>query len=669
MALPIPVNSTILYLDNWKNGSLFPQIQNNFSYTAVYPNNTQDQGLSLAILANNIGLLTFNASGFNTSTSFILYDNASLASTFALAERLFDPNASRFPLTCVYPMSGQYDTLSRALFYVLMIFSLVFRRHIWISVAALGTAMTYAAVSAIHLFTLVGYFRFSETEPSPNTNSATEFADVDFVGILPNLTASAIMLTPILLWSTTVRKNEAQSIVVWWGVLIFAALACLLFKFNGFYLDELESFAICASDCIPETNLESLTFPFAVYQRCGCIDFCGTLSPIAPMRKGANMVPWFDAVRSENIVSRPGFQRIWIVNIVALVFIAIYGVMGLIVSRFNPDEVRNGIFRFFNSDLRLWLKVLFEGDREARALNYFKVQEKDTRRTIWKMCKYCFAKLIATLFSLTAGATAIICPAVFVSTVVANEILLQAYPVSEFSDAVGAWGTWVGAMLVLIAAVINKYSGSWVKTLKIIVYSVWRLVKYSKEDRTRLYPKREGWSVSKRLQLFGLVLSSPLVHSWWSLARGFWTLKTTIHFFLVWWKDTETISQQRGKEISEAWEAELVKVPGGKPTCRCYPCKHDEEKRAKAEEEEEKEKAQGQGYNADHGTSSTAVLSGAAYVPLSTTSGSPLPTKAATMAIDETPSRDPSRPPSPSEIPLPTPRSTFARQNTDLSMA
>ena len=142
MALPLDANSSLLYSDNWRNGSLFPQLQdfNNLSnYTTVYNGNAQDQHLNLTILANNIALLTFNASGFNTSPSFS-GDNVSLASTFALAETLFDPNLRRFPVTCVYPISGQYDTLSRALFYVLMIFSLVFRRHIWISVAALGTA-------------------------------------------------------------------------------------------------------------------------------------------------------------------------------------------------------------------------------------------------------------------------------------------------------------------------------------------------------------------------------------------------------------------------------------------------------------------------------------------------------------------------------------------------
>jgi hypothetical protein len=140
MAFSYPFNSTILLFDGWTNGSLFPQINERFASKAVYEGNSEDQVLELTILANNIALLTFNASGFITPNGFTYYDAASLASTFTLAETLFDPDLRRFPVNCVYPLSGQYDTLNRALFYVLMIFSLVFRRQIWISVAALGTA-------------------------------------------------------------------------------------------------------------------------------------------------------------------------------------------------------------------------------------------------------------------------------------------------------------------------------------------------------------------------------------------------------------------------------------------------------------------------------------------------------------------------------------------------
>lgn len=523
--------------------------------------------------------------------------------------------------------------------------------------------MTYAGTSAVHLFALTARFGFKHHVPAFDVSSSQQFADVDIIGILPILSASAIMVTPILLWSTTVRKFDAQAIIVWWGILIFTALAVLLGEVfsSGFNLNELESFAICAKDCIPEDDFFSLQ----VYQKCNCMDFCGTLGPSAPMRNGANMVAILGKKTFDNIILKNGFQDLFAINFMALSFIVIYGAMGIIISRFSPDEVRNGIFRFFNSDLRLWLKVIFEGDREHRALSYFGVQQKDDRRTVWRKVKYIFAKLMATSFSLTVGATVIICPAVFVSSVVANEIVIQSYPVSEHSDAIGAWGQWTGAGLVLIAAVINKWGGSWVQTLKVMIYSLWRHVKYSKDDRTKLYPRREGWSVERRAQLFGLVIVSPPVHAWWSLARGFWTVKTTLHFFAVWWRETETISQQRGDEIQAAWEAEQTKAVGGMPVCHCYVCKHDEEKLEEREMKETKKheakneevKKQQGGYEAAHSTSDVVLL------PIQKASS----TWSHVDGISHAPAKTDLeiRPDSAADVPLPAPRNMFPRQNTD----
>ncbi|KAF8849397.1 hypothetical protein BDZ45DRAFT_236345 [Acephala macrosclerotiorum] len=387
------------------------------------------------------------------------------------------------------------------------------------------------------------------------------------------------------------------------------------------------------------------------------------------MRKGANMAPWFAALKSQKIVNTPGYQTLFDINIVALAFIALYGMMGLIVSRWSPDEVRNGIFRFCNADLRLWVKVLFEGDREAHWLAYFNVTKKKDEilpfreKSLWKKCKYIWAKTIATCFSLTAGATAIICPAVFVSSVVANEILLQSYPVSEHSDAVGAWGTWVGAALVLIAAVINKYAGSWMRTFKVVVTKMYHFVMYSKADRERLFPKKKGEGVGSRFAKFGKVIVSPPVHAAFSVYRGSWTLKTTILFFLKWWKNTEMESQKRGDKIKKEWEKALP----DKPKCQCYICKHDEERL----QEKEKE-TQAQDYDATHASSGYNLLPQNAPAPLSTSSTSSLPLKTMPINVDETTSSNSpvngigsqERPPSPPDVPLPTPRSTFARQNT-----
>jgi hypothetical protein len=56
----------------------------------------------------------------------------------------------------------------------------------------------------------------------------------EYPGIYLILVAGCIMLTPILNWSTTVRKHQAGAIIVYWGLLTFAALIATLTKlFTG----------------------------------------------------------------------------------------------------------------------------------------------------------------------------------------------------------------------------------------------------------------------------------------------------------------------------------------------------------------------------------------------------------------------------------------------------
>lgn len=121
MASFVPANDTAL--GDWTNGTLFPQIE---TYLAVY--HGQNQDMNLTVLPNNLASLTFSVN-----------ENTSLA--FPLVAAVFDPSQYLIEVNCIHPLSGQYDMLSRV-FYVLIVFSLVFRRHEWISVAALGTTMS-----------------------------------------------------------------------------------------------------------------------------------------------------------------------------------------------------------------------------------------------------------------------------------------------------------------------------------------------------------------------------------------------------------------------------------------------------------------------------------------------------------------------------------------------
>lgn len=56
------------------------------------------------------------------------------------------------------------------------------------------------------------------------SRSPRYYGDTDLSGIFPILVAGCIMLTPILNWSTMIRKHHAQPVVLYWGIIMFFAL-------------------------------------------------------------------------------------------------------------------------------------------------------------------------------------------------------------------------------------------------------------------------------------------------------------------------------------------------------------------------------------------------------------------------------------------------------------
>lgn len=565
--MAIPVNESVLFTYGWRNGPLFGQVDQDF---AAYPGNDYDQGVSLFLYEDNEAAITFHAAA-----------DPILDSAFALTESILDPSRAHMFVNCVYPISGQYNTLSRTLFYVLIVFSLIFRRHVWLSVAALGTAMTYAAISAVHFFALIGSFQF--LNPGYwDGESTKEFMDLDIMGIFPILTASGIMLTPILMWSSSVRKHHAQAVIVSWGALIFVAMAiCLGIMFRGLgitgggtmYMNTVPSFAQCLrNDDCTKAQFEGLTRDY--YDRCDCIDFCGTLSPAAPMRSGENMVPYL-VTDADAIFSSDSFLNLFYVNLFALAFIAINGAIGVLESYYSQSEVRNAIFRVCNADLRLWIKVLFEGEREDRLLKRLSREDKSMKETTGKKIRYHIAKAIAAMFYLLAIFLSVICPVVFITSVVTSEIFIQTFPPSEHSDAVGAWGAWVGAILVIFAAVIDRYSKAWLNAILVLLRAAWRVAKYAKNERRSIFAKDKEMSVREQIKDFFKELGSPFVHGWHSTRRAIWTGKMNMRLFAVWWKDTVYQSQMRGDTLQKIWDAEETKEPGGKPHCTCRMCWRD----------------------------------------------------------------------------------------------
>lgn len=104
----------------------------------------------------------------------------------------------------------------------------------------------------------------------------------------------------------------------------------------------------------------------------------------------------------------------FIVNVCFLCFIVVHGILSLVEANFTQAELRNKIF------------LLLAGNKP-----YVERASKSSKT------RYYMAKSIALSFFIGAIVAAIICPAVYVSSVIINEIITWGYPVSEQSDAIG----------------------------------------------------------------------------------------------------------------------------------------------------------------------------------------------------------------------------------------
>ena len=151
-----------------------------------------------------------------------------------------------------------------------------------------------------------------------------------------------------------------------------------------------------------------------VRYRCQCNDTCGAVSIAGiPFRKDTAVQAWLVHDKTTALLQTNSYLVVYTVNFLFLAFIVCQGMLGLIESQWTPAEMRNWIFRITGGI------DTYHG------------------RTFASKCRYFFGKVIAGNFYVWAVLGAIICPAVFVSSVIVDEILAWGYPVNESFDAIG----------------------------------------------------------------------------------------------------------------------------------------------------------------------------------------------------------------------------------------
>jgi hypothetical protein len=453
----IPANETSLSGLGWKNGSL-----DTCSYNEWSPAGNLSQPVNLTILSDEIAAIQFLVQGNGAS-----YQN--FDARFALVRTVLSSNYNSGSIRCAYPISGSYGYLTRVLFYMLLIFALLYRRHTWVAVAALGTAMTYSATTAVHALALLTQYGW--TNGRANVQSAKEFGDVDLYGTIPILLTASVVFTPILNWSKNVRRDKAQIVVVLWGILCFVPLIPAV-VYNSSTKDHIALHAwtpnfIPALMLCPRTAAETnpicvmpMNITLESYKACQCFDFCGLLAPAAPMRSGS-----LSAVLPRKIVFDAFYNKAYTEyeywsNAFSTIVVC-YGGIGLMHSYFTLREMRNLIFRVVCTPFKD-SKVIWNLSRNKANVSKLTDCTRRNSNIGSRRVRFIFAKSLATSYYLLGVLVAIFCPLIFVAVIFNMEaVLMNQFTYSEKSNAVGAWSTWVGVAFILLVVVVLRYQERW----------------------------------------------------------------------------------------------------------------------------------------------------------------------------------------------------------------
>ncbi|CAF9943815.1 MAG: hypothetical protein ALECFALPRED_001399 [Alectoria fallacina] len=469
---------------------------------------------------------------------------------------LFQPSVFSYEQKCIYAISGQYGFLPRLIYYLLLIFSLILRKQFWLSTAALGTAMTYAATASVHAFALLLRYRY-HTPTLKNLDwiylPPKELGDIDLQAIFPILVAGSIMLTPILLFSTTVREHEAHSVIIFWGVLVYCAMVpTFAIVIKGVVPSViLSQLSTCALDVAKGCTFENLSVTnngvsLNLYNRCNCTDTCGAFDlPHTPLRhnQGASALLISDTI--DILTGSKLVIGLFVANSMFLLWITGQGILGLIQNQWDQVTVRNWAFRTFAGST-----------------------PKRDRTTFGSKLRYYFGKTVAGYYFLIVIAVAFICPFVFVSSVIINEIITWSWPVSESEDAVGQWSTWVSACFVIIAAIIQKYHHAWLMSIKLGCATVVHIIKWIcgkesfRKEPQELRTKEN--SVMEDLKEFFRQCAKPFTHSWNSILNTLRQLRAYWQEFKQWHHDPVGVSTrvlaQQTPSISGSTEVKVHSV-------------------------------------------------------------------------------------------------------------
>ncbi|KAK1764384.1 hypothetical protein QBC33DRAFT_547062 [Phialemonium atrogriseum] len=357
---------------------------------------------------------------------------ASTLSTAAAAYPVNAYNGYGPDVLCVYPLSGAYAPLQRILYYALLAYGVLGRRQPWLVTGALASSMSYGGAAAIHSVVLV-------------TRARSQYAlDLDIYGVFAITSAGVMLTAPLLAFSTTLRTvgNEVRTIIMLWAslMLLGAILAVCAIYAKDHFME--------APTCLPPgVTVLSAAASLLESPTDNCTYACFPQEhPL--LRRPTDIMAWPNKTDPAQSVTGVFLPTLSSAIPLALIYLVTYLIRK---RRGDPCPATNhatsppGLARLELGWIGDWLRRRRHDRASSAAGSPARAQGRADRRFKFRAAFQYYCVLVSF------GA--------FVANTILNEVRLQPLPADEMPYEVGQWAPWVSVLLVVVAQIINHFSG------------------------------------------------------------------------------------------------------------------------------------------------------------------------------------------------------------------
>lgn len=198
-----------------------------------------------------------------------------------------------------------------------------------------------------------------------------------------------------------------------------AVIPSLIFTVRGIYPFEVTNqVTYCPTNAANNCTFDALynygagIYSSTIYNLCQCNDTCGAVVPNGfPFRNGQSLQAVLTSDRSNDLNEKSSVYYAFYVNAIFLLFILSHGILGLIEASWSQQHIRDTIFRRLSGTTR-----------------------RSLRRSLASKIRHHIGKYTAGFFFVSAIVVTVLCPPVFISSVIINEIVTWTWPVAYVSN-------------------------------------------------------------------------------------------------------------------------------------------------------------------------------------------------------------------------------------------